>query len=815
MKKRRLLIGLFTTLLLVCMLPLTVFADESDKDVENNEFTVTVETGLDGIAVEDQSMPVSVTVANSGKDFTGVLRIVIPSTYAKESIAYEKKVTIPSGGEKSTSMLLPDVTKAAFLRIELENDKGKILYSQQFPFTSFEVGRMAVIGILSDDYTGLNYFDGLNVSTPSGAIETKILRLTKDNIPDTGEGLSSCHYILIDNYNTSQLSQEQRGAIASWVSNGGILILGTGSKASVVLEGFQDTIGPISVNGLSKQDVMVANSMTGETKSVDVASLSVEGWQDISGWIAPGGGAYQSSYGNGMVLVLGYDLAMEPLVSWREQRSQLAENILENAGNDKTYANMMYGYSNEYDSYDMNNAVEGVDRNKLPNPLLYALVFLVYVIGIGPVSYSILKKKDKREKMWIVMPIIAFGFTIVVFITSMLYRIHKPFIDAVSIVNFNNGNVHTETYMSLQSPKGREYILPFAEGWRTVETWGNYYGYSSQGQTDYTCAILEEGNQTQLRIKQKTAFESHALMIRRDEYQGNKGFDLDLDIDLQGFDGQVTNRTGYDLTNVVVCHGEYYAFVGDLKDGDTARITRKQNEMIYSVYYYNVERYWMEKEPNDFFFLTEENRTLKDNRNMYRILLDQAEELEIGQGMVFGMIRDYKVDLLDDNSANVYSAGVALHSFYQIPSDYYNFTVFINNINDYMVGGDSKITYDTNVYPEGFDYFYDAEDAYVYEEMEVLYDFGNLDLTGAQLLLGGNNNADQYSWELLSKVELYNYGTQTYENPFTEDGILYDVSPYVNDWGWMQIKYLPGDEIDGYIYTTYYAPQITLIGGEK
>ena len=223
MKVKRVMYSIITTVLLLMGISSTVFADEDAKDVENTDFTVTMETGLDNVAVEGEAMPVTVTVGNTGKDFVGYLRVIIPASYSVDSLAYEKAVTIPSGGEKSISMLLPNVDEAAFLRIELETERGKILYSQQETFKSTTTGQNAVIGILSSDYSGLNYFDGISVDLGYGAISTKVLRLTEDNIPDTGKGLSVCDYILIDNYNTSQLSEEQRNAIASWVSDGGIL----------------------------------------------------------------------------------------------------------------------------------------------------------------------------------------------------------------------------------------------------------------------------------------------------------------------------------------------------------------------------------------------------------------------------------------------------------------------------------------------------------------------------------------------------------------------------------------------------------------
>ena len=68
MKVKRVMYSIITTVLLLMGISSTVFADEDAKDVENTDVTVTMETGLDNVAVEGEAMPVTVTVGNTGKD---------------------------------------------------------------------------------------------------------------------------------------------------------------------------------------------------------------------------------------------------------------------------------------------------------------------------------------------------------------------------------------------------------------------------------------------------------------------------------------------------------------------------------------------------------------------------------------------------------------------------------------------------------------------------------------------------------------------------------------------------------------------------
>lgn len=838
MKIKKKLISLITIAVLV-MTVVPVFAEEADKDVQNSGYVVSVEAGLDGVMVEGKATPVSVSIRNNDKDFEGVLRVIVPTTYDQKSLAYEKAVTIPSGGEKTFSVLLPSISTVSFLRIELENDKGKITYSQQEKIISLPVGQEAVLGVLSSDYTGLNYFDGVAVNTYNGIVTAKMIQLNADNLPEVSDGLEICDFILIDNYNTSQLSEAQRNAIAGWVNNGGILILGTGSKASVVLEGFSDTICPVTVDSLSKNSITVHSGVTYELENVDVAGITTNGWYDIQGNIATGAPAWQSFYGGGSVLILSYDLAMNPIANWTEGRTSLAENILSNAGTDTIYDNMIYGSSDAYHGYYLSDAVDGVDRNKIPNALLYGAIFFVYVIGIGPVSYLVLRAMDKREKIWIVMPAVALGFTLIVLATSMIYKIHKPFIDAVSILEYNNGATVTKTYMSVQSPKGKAYSIDLSADYTQVASWNDDdVSYNDVGTTNYRYAIVDAGDHIKISMEPNMAFTKQSLMAEKQEYQSGTGFDTNLTCTLSGFEGTLTNNTGYDLTNVVISYNDQFIFVGKMKNGETVNLNASDLESCSNLSYGFTE--WMEEAPDDYglFHDTEHYRDLVDNQNLYKVMDEREYELSMNQGMIFGMIDGYESDVVDSFGTKVYSTGIAVSYFYQVVEEYQNYSVFIDDINDYMVGGDN-ISY-TSDYPEDFDYFYDTTDLDMYgeTEMEVLYDFYGVDLTSAQLI---NNNMpstidtdtmldiddfdsmEEY-YEYLNQyaesfdegdycnVQLYNYTTQQYEDVFAAGvNTVANLHPYINENGWMQVRYY----IDDTDTWGYYAPNISLVGGEQ
>lgn len=849
-KNRILLLGL-TAILCLLIGYQTVYAAEEDKDVENNNFIVNVEVGIDGVAVEYRATPVTVTVRNLGADFEGTLRVVLPATYDQKSLAYEKMVTVPSGGEKTFSVLLPDIQNTSFVRVELETTKGKLLYSGRQSYYSSGRGQDAIVGVLSSDYTGLNYFDGVTITAGSyGVLTAKLLQLTADNIPEISAGLETCDYIIIDNYNTSQLTDEQCKAIVSWVNNGGVLILGTGSKASVVLEGFRDTIVPGAIGSLTKNNLTVYANDTYTVEGVDTAELSMENWIDIESYVAAGAPVWQSSYGGGSVAVLSYDLAMNPVANWKVGRGQLAMNILSYASSDEQFSRMTGSSAyDKYDEYDIDSIVTHVDRNKIPNSFLYGFIFLIYVVVIGPVAYLVLRAMDKREKLWIVMPCVALGFTMIILLTSMMYKIHKPFIDELSIVEFNNGLKSTISYMSIQSPKGREYDVDLNEVYQEVAAWNQDVEYGKVGSTDYEYTIRDRGDHLSLHMAQAMAFTRQNLLAEKQEYSGQAGLVPNLTCSLNGMEGDVYNGTGYNLKNVVICYSDKFVFIGDMKNGDTAAIHLRDNEDVSIVSSWYVD-YWMDKTPDDLGELrslirqSDEYVDLTINQSAYRMIHDNVYNLELYQGMIFGMIDDYDPELTDSSKVKVYSAGMAVSYFQQIPEEYQQYSMFIDDINDYMVGGD-QIPYSSD-YPEGYSYFYDTNtrDMYAETSMEVLYDFSSVNRKGAFLLNNDVSPEDEetpdyedlditdfddyqdyidyvtqmynYGVTNYASVELYNWQSEQYDKVFGNGNqVVTDLEPYVDINGLLLIRYTCDYAIDPNGYYECYGPHISLIGGEQ
>ena len=76
---------------------------------------------------------------------------------------------------------------------------------------------------------------------------------------------------------------------------------------------------------------------------------------------------------------------------------------------------------------------------------------LVYVIIAGPVAYIIMKKKDKRNLLWLIVPVLSVAFSVTIYLIGTSTRIQRPFINYVSTIKLpekagGKNNVNTKVY---------------------------------------------------------------------------------------------------------------------------------------------------------------------------------------------------------------------------------------------------------------------------------------------------------------------------------------------------------------------------------
>lgn len=742
---------LFFILLGSILIENTIYAAQYEEDKKiikpNNNFKVDLTYGIDGFAIYDQPVPLYITV-QSNEEFQGILRVSEIEGYGIQDVAYAERITLAAGEKKTFTFIPYSIAAEGDIYVEILDKKDKVVYKEENIISLDSLGSKSVVGILSDDYPALNYFDGLALNMGNYKGISSVLELSEKTLVPDSMALSTISYIIIDNYDTSKLSDEQYSALKEWVNNGGSLILSLGPNHKKVTNRFSDdfitgTFGKLEKKDLAWEGIIDNNQEenNGILSNVDVISVKFDYAEEMNRF-SNDQTAYKRKIGEGNVIVLSYSLGLEPMISF-SNKQYVATRLLE-LGAGENALRLLSGDIQKDDIYGSAiDIAKSANRMNRPNVWLYSFLLIVYIVLVGPGVYLILKKVNKREKLWISIPIISVCFVFLIYLTGFIYRVNKPIINTFSILTLDHGIKEEKVYVNLVCPRAEKYEIGLNNQYSKFYYDRYNYDYSIfgtdnlDGKEDYT--LLKNKENLELLINSENVFSQRNFCVSKIESNDKGLVDDDLKCYTDGFEGTITNNTKYNLKNVVVSFEGYLYKVGDLKKGEVAKIDRNEVEQAtgYTLSDYDSKRYY-------------ENMIFGKINQMMEMEIIESLNDNFNKGSIWAVIDGYHSNIVD--KSNVKQGGMSI--LYQtFTKDYQDVSgAYYPSINPFIVETIGS---------------YDKDLNYIYNDIEITYSFkdtpGIVELKNLSFNDQSNSNATVY---------MYNYETGHFDHIFEKKDTL-------------------------------------------
>lgn len=737
---------------------------------KNSDIKLNTACGIDGFAVYDKPTLITVTV-ESKKDFTGSIRIIPGMDEGQRIVVNAEEISLAGGAAKTFYFTVSSLGSTGKFDVQLLDEKEKVVYAETDRVTLSSIGSNVIMGILSDDYSALNYFDGIPVNFMNYQGMVSTLELKADSFPESSEALLVLNYIVIDNFDTAKLSDKQYQALKEWVKSGGVLILSLGPNYQNVLHVFTDDFVSGTLGTMTKKDVQwvqdilelnggksdwkvdekdLDNIAFPVLKDVDCIDFELKDGEEIKGFSAQNT-AYKKESGAGAVVVLSYALGMEPMAGYNERKS-VATLLVAMASGEKTEdaLNGNYSYYMGSSGTDIAKIINGT---KKPSALLFGIVLSIYVILVGPVLYLILKKKELREKIWTAVPLVALVFTGIIYILGTTYRVSSPMVDMFTVIKTDGETKKEKIYTNITCPKAKKYSFLLNESYSDISYDPNYYEYSlfgnSSNKDSFDYMFCKKNGGLEITMNNDTAFDTTDFVAGRlsDNDVGN--LDLDLHCYTNGFEGTITNNTIYDLEGVVVYFENYFYQAGNIKKGETVNIDRQK--LITSYAYGTFEN------------LYSNNGKLYEDSNLYmQYRIDVFMENNYsavasdGEGLVWGKIGSYIPELTQDSSVKTSGQAVYLSDFYAKYEDVSG--SYCPDINELLIEDSGD---------------YDNSNGRMYGgSVDITYSFENYSDVTSLINLTYNQKPSDVDGEQYAKVYAYNAETGSYEEIFTDSDTI-------------------------------------------
>ncbi|MEA5085420.1 MAG: hypothetical protein VB018_14925 [Lachnospiraceae bacterium] len=573
---------------------------DEPKEIDDGQFEITASIGYDSKYIVGRNTPFKFIVTNNGSNFKGELQMKVylfesSERYSSQYAIFYVPLELSTNATKEIEMKAQVASITPFFTASLVNEKGDAICVKNFSATAKNPSTVWT-GVLSDSPAELVYIKQndsfYNQQTSyyyggDGVEYFDTIYLDSKTLPNDSSVFNNFRMLIINDFNTANLSKEQKDAIAQWVNEGGILILGTGVNAKKVLSG----LGNITEFTVSDEVTNVSLENIGDILVQDVSSLgslavSDAQMENSESLLEQDGRVITSSLkvGNGTVVLHNFDLGKSPISDVGDIEI-LLRTFYENTN--PNIFNLSY-----VDEYSYNPVSDRAGRMAPEKDSMMNIIFTIigaYVIFVGPVLYIILKKRDKRERGWIIIPIVAMATTVVIYIAGANSYYRSSIINLMSKVDIENGQNYAkaEIYGGLRS--GDKGSLEFtADEDFNIDVsqmdYGNIYG------DDEVCALkINTESTSEITYYGKASWDLNTFATEKEIDMGGA---LEAKIALKGdaLVGTITNNTNFDFEDIVLHVGSVYNKIDSCMSGETVDVNYKiepvdlQNGNYYNSY---------------------------------------------------------------------------------------------------------------------------------------------------------------------------------------------------------------------------------------
>ncbi|WP_427071525.1 hypothetical protein [Lysinibacillus fusiformis] len=545
--------------------------------------------GISGKAKYQSVVPLQVTVKNNGADFSGDMAINSSNSYEAAS-ALVVPIDIAAGEEKTFTFYLDgladngysDANLFAFYEGNIEKGK-KIAYKGTKRLQSnFLDPTSTFVYTLTDKSDRLSALLRLSSFVPQNNVEIFNINQLKDyTFPEDEQGLAMANVIVIDEVAIADLAQKQQAALLKWVQDGGTLLLGATDQVDATAGVFKDylpmslsqemtsisaeTLTKLSGGGIFTQPISI-HTATNHEESLPVLTENNVVL------------ASKKKIGSGEIIQTAFSLGDQPLASMDGYAALLAKII--DIQSISQQGMMSQGQSPlDQISYELRNINELFPSFEVSVSYML-IVIILYIIIIGPVLYFVLKKVDKREHAWWIIPVFSIVLSIGLFIVGAKDRIVQPQVQQSAFYKVNEDSSLNGYYVeSILTNRSGDFIVNTDKN-TTAVAMRNYNNFTgSVGDLHESSYIKENANGSTLTLRDLNYWSVQSFGGKTSAQNIGK-MDVDITLKNEKLTGTIKNNFPFELKDVTLISGVKEVKLGDIKANGTLQVDKEMKTTV-------------------------------------------------------------------------------------------------------------------------------------------------------------------------------------------------------------------------------------------
>lgn len=537
--------------------------------------------GFDGKAKHGEGLPITITVENSGDAFSGDIVLDMFESYNLgngQAIPFE----IGANETKAIQIASTGLSEDYFYNnsnIQLVHfyeggwEKGKSI-----DYKGSKNLKINVMDPSSTFYLTLtNSADRLTVVNSLKQSNSQVIHIGQQSdfiFPSEGVAWQMADYIFVDEFVLADLADSQQQALIDFVSSGGYLLVGSSDNTSAEmgllaehlplnLKSATKSVTPESIKSLTGSKLL-ANDLTiyDSTLKADAQPLI-----NMEGALLTA----QKTLGKGTIIQTTFSLGDAPLAQ-DPAYPELLKTILQPAKTQAT--NYMYGYNvKDQLVYEIGNTNSLFASFKVSTPLMIGIV-IIYMLLVGPLLYFILKRKDKREYAWGIIPLIAIITSAAIFGYGAKDRIARPQVQQSSFLYVNEDNSLSGYYAeSILSNKGGKFAFT-APNTTSMVASREYNSFTGNALNVHEDVMLEKSASSSELTFRDLGYWSVSSFYGETYLPEVGKIDSNLRVEASKLTGTITNNFPFSLKEVSIWSGSKIIELGDLKPGEQMEVNK-------------------------------------------------------------------------------------------------------------------------------------------------------------------------------------------------------------------------------------------------
>lgn len=512
------------------------------------EITMNVRPGLGGLYKQGLPVELTVLINNEGPAVRGVIKAAVDPKVEAYRWQYEMhhtyltEVDLVARGKTQASLVVPGSFAAASPTVTLTVDGQEV--SNTVVHGAAVQGSLVVLSLGSESVQG-PLTEWLNQRF--GTVALKNLPL--EEIPSSAMLLRFVDVLVLQPDVAARLNQEQIQVLREWAILGGTLILSAGAGAEI--EGPLADLTPVLVASHqvinTGQDSIWTGGQNQEAAIGDLVAGMVLARQGDLPLVA------QRTVGRGAVVFTALPVQNLDLGGDREWERMLLQTV---------GTGLQGGNANHLVS-----ASAYLPQLKMPAVTSLAVLWGLYALLVGPGMYLLLRRLDRRELTWLLVPAAALLTAAGLYLTGPLQRLPGPLVQTLATVDLLGHDLaEVNAGVAVVSPRGGDLIIS-GPGLGISQ---HYYGYGRAQEQGATISISGPVQEIYFpRVEYQSLRHAYGTNIRH----GVPGLAASLKLsDQDRLQGLIQNLTGQDLRDCVLLVGSDIVTLGSLAAGEAAEV---------------------------------------------------------------------------------------------------------------------------------------------------------------------------------------------------------------------------------------------------